>query len=49
MKYTMEEKLQAATRYWNKEETIYTEPQTDNKLPKYISLMEGMRSNVDIA
>ena len=38
MKYTMEEKLQAATRYLNKEEeTIYTEPQLDTKLPKYIS------------
>jgi len=38
MKYTMEEKLQAATRYLNKEEeTIYMEPQKDTKLPKYIS------------
>lgn len=38
MKYTMEEKLQAAQRYLNKEEeTIYTEPQLDTKLPKYIS------------
>ena len=38
MKYTLEEKLQAAMRYLNKEEeTIYTEPRLDTKLPKYIS------------
>jgi hypothetical protein len=38
MKYTMEEKLQAAKRYLNKEEEIiYMEPQSDDKLPKYIS------------
>jgi group I intron endonuclease len=38
MKYTMEEKLQAARRYLNKEEeTVYMEPQSDTKLPKYIS------------